>query len=204
MWLSCSSFFQQFFHCYCPVRYGRKADPNGDYIRWLLWLCKPSNHYYWLPLCNLSLECIMFSECHRRIGNLFHKYIDKKEMAAFSLFDNVMVSEIKIGLWSGLISFFFPYRTYLPALKNFPSKYIHEPWTAPDSVQRAAKCVIGRDYPMPMVDHIKQSQNNIERMKQVYQQLAHYRGKSESSWFSCMTVLISRCGCSTWMSWYFR
>ena len=33
MWLSCSSFFQQFFHCYCPVRYGRKADPNGDYIR---------------------------------------------------------------------------------------------------------------------------------------------------------------------------
>lgn len=33
MWLSCSSFFQQFFHCYCPVRYGRKADPNGDFIR---------------------------------------------------------------------------------------------------------------------------------------------------------------------------
>lgn len=72
------------------------------------------------------------------------------------------------------------FRTYLPVLKNFPTKYIHEPWTAPESVQRAAKCVIGRDYPMPMVDHIKQSQNNIERMKQVYQQLAHYRGsKSE-------------------------
>jgi cryptochrome len=33
MWLSCSSFFQQFFHCYCPVKFGRKADPNGDYIR---------------------------------------------------------------------------------------------------------------------------------------------------------------------------
>ncbi|CAG7728042.1 unnamed protein product, partial [Allacma fusca] len=33
MWLSCSSFFQQFFHCYCPVRFGRKADPNGEYIR---------------------------------------------------------------------------------------------------------------------------------------------------------------------------
>lgn len=74
---------------------------------------------------------------------------------------------------------FFNYRTYLPVLKNFPTKYIHEPWTAPESVQRVAKCVIGRDYPMPMVDHIKQSQNNIERMKQVYQQLAHYRGKSE-------------------------
>lgn len=35
MWLSCSSFFQQFFHCYCPVKFGRKADPNGDYIRYL-------------------------------------------------------------------------------------------------------------------------------------------------------------------------
>ena len=33
MWLSCSSFFTQFFPLYDPVRFGRKADPNGDYIR---------------------------------------------------------------------------------------------------------------------------------------------------------------------------
>lgn len=33
MWLSSSSFFQKFIHCYCPVRFGRKADTNGDYIR---------------------------------------------------------------------------------------------------------------------------------------------------------------------------
>lgn len=33
MWLSCSSFFQQFFHCYCPVGFGRRTDPSGDYIR---------------------------------------------------------------------------------------------------------------------------------------------------------------------------
>ena len=33
MWLSCSSFFQQFFHLYCPVEFGRRADPGGDYIR---------------------------------------------------------------------------------------------------------------------------------------------------------------------------
>uniref|UniRef100_H3D186 Cryptochrome circadian regulator 3a n=1 Tax=Tetraodon nigroviridis TaxID=99883 RepID=H3D186_TETNG len=32
MWLSCSSFFQQFFHCYCPVGFGRRTDPNGDFI----------------------------------------------------------------------------------------------------------------------------------------------------------------------------
>lgn len=41
MWLSCSSFFQQFFHCYCPVGFGRRTDPNGDFIRWVLLLARP-------------------------------------------------------------------------------------------------------------------------------------------------------------------
>ncbi|KAL0850167.1 hypothetical protein ABMA28_012041 [Loxostege sticticalis] len=98
MWLSCSSFFQQFFHCYCPVRFGRKTDPNGDFIR-----------------------------------------------------------------------------RYIPALKNMPTRYIHEPWVAPESVQQSARCIVGRDYPMPMVDHTKASQINIERIKQVYAQLAKYK-----------------------------
>ncbi|XP_045529788.1 cryptochrome-1-like [Pieris brassicae] len=98
MWLSCSSFFQQFFHCYCPVRFGRKTDPNGDFIR-----------------------------------------------------------------------------KYIPALKNMPTRYIHEPWMAPSSVQQAARCVIGRDYPMPIIDHSKASQVNIERIKQVYAQLAKFK-----------------------------
>lgn len=33
MWMSCSSFFQSVFHLYCPVNFGRKVDPHGDYIR---------------------------------------------------------------------------------------------------------------------------------------------------------------------------
>jgi cryptochrome len=33
MWLSCSSFFYQYFRCYSPVAFGKKTDPNGDYIR---------------------------------------------------------------------------------------------------------------------------------------------------------------------------
>ena len=33
MWLSCSSFFQRFFSLLCPVKFGKKADPNGDFIR---------------------------------------------------------------------------------------------------------------------------------------------------------------------------
>uniref|UniRef100_A0A8B9L843 Cryptochrome circadian regulator 3a n=1 Tax=Astyanax mexicanus TaxID=7994 RepID=A0A8B9L843_ASTMX len=99
MWLSCSSFFQQFFHCYCPVGFGRRTDPNGDFIR-----------------------------------------------------------------------------RYLPVLRGFPAKYIYDPWNAPDTVQAAAKCIIGVHYPKPMVNHAEASRLNIERMKQIYQQLSRYRG----------------------------
>lgn len=59
-------------------------------------------------------------------------------------------------------------------LKGYPAKYIYEPWTAPESVQRAAKCIIGKDYPVPMVNHAEVSKLNTGRMKQVYQQLALY------------------------------
>lgn len=70
-------------------------------------------------------------------------------------------------------------RRYLPVLKNFPTKYIHEPWNAPEAVQRASKCVIGKDYSVPMVNHAAASRLNMERMKQVYQQLSKYRGAGE-------------------------
>ncbi|XP_068603734.1 cryptochrome-1-like isoform X1 [Brachionichthys hirsutus] len=99
MWLSCSSFFQQFFHCYCPVGFGRRTDPNGDFIR-----------------------------------------------------------------------------RYLPILRGFPAKFIYDPWNAPEAVQAASKCVIGVHYPKPMVNHAEASRLNIERMKQIYQQLSRYRG----------------------------
>lgn len=80
------------------------------------------------------------------------------------------------NLWFVFFRILFWYRRYLPILKNFPTRYIHEPWNAPLSVQRAAKCIIGKDYSLPMVNHSKSSRINIERMKQVYQQLNKYRG----------------------------
>lgn len=61
-------------------------------------------------------------------------------------------------------------------LRGFPAKYIYEPWNAPESVQKAAKCIIGVHYPKPMVHHAEASRLNIERMKQIYQQLSCYRG----------------------------
>lgn len=44
-------------------------------------------------------------------------------------------------------------KRYLPELAGFEAKWIHAPWLAPKNVQEKAKCQIGQDYPMPIVDH---------------------------------------------------
>ncbi len=44
-------------------------------------------------------------------------------------------------------------RRYIPELADVPDRYLAEPWTMPDEVQQEASCVIGRDYPAPIVDH---------------------------------------------------
>nr|AWY11211.1 6-4 photolyase [Tritonia tetraquetra] len=91
MWLSASAFFHQYFRVYSPIAFGKKTDPNGDYIR-----------------------------------------------------------------------------KYVPEVKKFPSKYIFEPWTAPLSMQQTAGCVLGKDYPKPLVDHSVASKANISKMAAAY------------------------------------
>ena len=59
-------------------------------------------------------------------------------------------------------------RKYIPALKDMPAKYIYEPWTAPKAVQEKANCIIGKDYPLPIVDHAVVSKANMEKMKAAY------------------------------------
>ena len=44
-------------------------------------------------------------------------------------------------------------RRYVPELAVVPTKFIHEPWKMPPDVQRLSGCAIGRDYPLPIVDH---------------------------------------------------
>jgi cryptochrome len=79
------------FRCYSPIVFGKKTDPNGDYIR-----------------------------------------------------------------------------KWLPQFKNFPAKFIYEPWEAPLAMQQKLGVVIGKDYPEPIVDHKTISKSNMGRMKEAY------------------------------------
>ena len=49
---------------------------------------------------------------------------------------------------------------YVPELKNFPTEFIYTPWEAPENVQEEAGCIIGKDYPAPIVDHDVAVQRN--------------------------------------------
>ncbi|KAL5575657.1 hypothetical protein UlMin_017356 [Ulmus minor] len=91
LWLSCSSFFYQYNRIYSPISFGKKYDPNGNYIR-----------------------------------------------------------------------------HFLPVLKDMPKEYIYEPWTAPLSIQKKAKCIIGKDYPKPVVSHDSASKECKSRMGEAY------------------------------------
>ncbi|XP_019156292.1 PREDICTED: (6-4)DNA photolyase isoform X2 [Ipomoea nil] len=92
MWLSCSSFFYQYHRIYSPITFGKKYDPDGNYIR-----------------------------------------------------------------------------HFLPVLKDMPKEYIYEPWTAPLSIQRKAKCIIGIDYPKPVVSHDSASKECRQRLGEAYE-----------------------------------
>ena len=57
-------------------------------------------------------------------------------------------------------------RYWVPELKDFPSKYIFEPHLAPLPIQENANCVIGKDYPEPMVDRKLVAKENLAKFKE--------------------------------------
>lgn len=62
-------------------------------------------------------------------------------------------------------------RRYVPELARMPVDYIYEPWKAPLDIQSRANCIIGKDYPGPMVDHNVAAQRNSNAMKELRQML---------------------------------
>ena len=43
-------------------------------------------------------------------------------------------------------------RRWIPALARVPTDFIFEPWRMPDNLQSEYQCVLGRDYPLPVID----------------------------------------------------
>ncbi len=43
-------------------------------------------------------------------------------------------------------------RRWVPELAGVPTRYIHTPWQMPREIQLAARCQIGADYPLPILD----------------------------------------------------
>jgi deoxyribodipyrimidine photo-lyase len=56
-------------------------------------------------------------------------------------------------------------RHYVPELARVPVRHIHSPWTMRPVDQAAAGCVIGRDYPAPVMDHAAARRVTLERYK---------------------------------------
>lgn len=44
-------------------------------------------------------------------------------------------------------------RAWIPELRQVPNAWIHTPWKMPEEVQTTSGCLIGLDYPAPLVDH---------------------------------------------------
>ena len=63
----------------------------------------------------------------------------------------------------------FHCRKYVPEVKGLPTEYVFEPWKAPESVQQAAGCLVGKDYPLPLVDHKEQRRVCVQRLKELAQ-----------------------------------
>jgi deoxyribodipyrimidine photo-lyase len=55
-------------------------------------------------------------------------------------------------------------RRWLPELARVPDRWIHTPWNMEGEAQRASGCVIGSDYPDPVVDHLAAAKSARQRM----------------------------------------
>eukprot|EP01135_Chromosphaera_perkinsii_P003431 Nk52_evm55s242 gene=Nk52_evmTU55s242 len=127
--------------------------------------------------------------CFLTRGDLWQSWEKGKEVFEELLLDADWALNAANWMWLSASSFFYQYfrvyspiafgkktdptgkyiRKYVPKLKNFPDKYIYEPWKAPLSVQKSAGCVIGIDYPKPIVDHSVVSKENMFKMKCAYE-----------------------------------
>jgi deoxyribodipyrimidine photo-lyase len=58
-------------------------------------------------------------------------------------------------------------RQWVPELAKVPTKFVHQPWTAPPGVLREAGVALGKNYPQPIVDHAEARLRALEAFKKI-------------------------------------
>lgn len=58
-------------------------------------------------------------------------------------------------------------RRWVPELRRVPTPFIHEPWRMSPAEQRAAGCMVGTDYPLPIVEHDMQRERALAMYNEV-------------------------------------
>ena len=67
-------------------------------------------------------------------------------------------------------------RRWCPELRLVPDSWLHQPWLMPLSLQRRYVCVLGRDYPQPVVD-LQQA------MRLAKQRLSECKQQQDPDWW---------------------
>lgn len=58
-------------------------------------------------------------------------------------------------------------RQHCPELQKFSDKHIHAPWITSKEDQKKAECIIGKNYPKPIVDHAIQRKKVLSLFKKI-------------------------------------
>ncbi|KAA8541877.1 hypothetical protein F0562_023029 [Nyssa sinensis] len=140
----------------------------------------------WGWMHHLARHCVA---CFLTRGDLFVHWEKGRDVFERLLIDSDWAINNGNWLWLSCSSFFYQYnriyspisfgkkydpsgnyiRHFLPVLKDMPKEYIYEPWSAPLSVQTQAKCIIGKDYPKPVVSHDTASKECKRKLAEAYE-----------------------------------
>jgi|TARA_B110000914_G_scaffold171582_1_gene152329 deoxyribodipyrimidine photo-lyase len=67
-------------------------------------------------------------------------------------------------------------RKWIPELKNIPNMWIHEPWKMTIAMQEKNKCLIGKNYPFPIVEHTLAVKEARLKIAEVYKKVGFRDG----------------------------